>query len=273
MKSALVLLQLTLVILHVHGYTRGSPICTLDTNAISQSVMMGPFAKLGDAGGVVPQVTPPATMAGNNLVLTYTLASGNMLGLLVFAQYTNGDRQGQFDITQCYGDVNAYNASNPKFKYVDTSVCPGDTKATITQAYADPPDGVWTLNFKTNPSYPGTLTFKAIVQIDKDDIPTNASLHLNGAFSNWYLMPDVVVQLAVNPTAPAIVASQTKAAAATTPAAAKLATNTIIGIALGVILGVLLISLFLFPIIWAKTHKDDPRVQRFTQRMTQSFKR
>jgi len=234
--------------------------------------MMGPFAKLGDAGGVVPKVTPPATTAGNNLTITYALASGNMLGLLVYAHYANGDRQGQFDITRCFGDVNVYNPATPKFKFVDASVCPGDPKATITQTYADPPDALWTLNFKTHPSYPGTLTFSAIVQIDNDNIPVNASLHLNGAFSNWYVMPDMIVQLAVNPTAPVLSGSQTPAAAAA-PAAPKIATNTVVGIALGVIIGVLLISVFLFPIIWARTHRNDPRVQRFTQRMTQTFKR
>jgi hypothetical protein len=59
--------------------------------------------------------------------------------------------------------------------------------------------------------------------------------------------------------------------AATTTA--PLTVGQLAGIVIGSILGFVLLALLITPIVFALTHKSDPRVQRWTQRMTGGFDR
>jgi len=131
------------------------------------------------------------------------------------------------------------------------------------------PPTLFNLNWTAPSPGVGPVTFAGIATVDP--------------FDSW-LLP---AQLASGPgTAPETFPSSTSAAAPTsaavTPVVAvagggvtttALSAGQIAGIVIGVVLGVLLIGIFVFPLVWAATHKSDPRVQRFTQRMTGGFRR
>jgi len=110
----------------------------------------------------------------------------------------------------------------------------------------------------------GRITFTGIATVDPLDAWVFPQLVANGPGG---------VTTALAPStqaAPLPVAVVAAAAGGTTT---TLSTSQVVGIVLGTIVGVLFIGVFVFPIVWAATHKNDPRVKRFTQTVTRGFRK
>jgi hypothetical protein len=114
----------------------------------------------------------------------------------------------------------------------------------------------WDLHWTAPAVGAGPLTFIGVAIVDP--------------ISSYVLIPAV----SNGPAAP--VTTATTAAKTPTPvtaAATPLTVGQLAGIVIGSILGFLLIVLVVTPIVFALTHRGDPRVQRWTQRMTGGFDR
>jgi len=276
-------------ILDVLAYPTGAPLCDFGTNSLNiiKGGMLGPNTGGGLAAnsGITWTMSATTAIAGHSVNLNFTNTAGLLLGFLIYAQHSDGNRYGVFDLTKSLPAGYA--------RYVNATMvpggCPGGNGPTITQSNNNCDFTSYLFDYKSDPNHPGQITFNVFMMIDGNFVPD--------ARGNWFILnPQTVTFTApagttgsgttgyyFGPTTASVAASvpgvgssaaaQNANAAAPATATTALSTTAVAGIIIGVIIGVLLIAIFLFPIIFAATHKDDPRVQRFTQRMTNSFKR
>jgi len=276
--------------LAVLAYPTGAPLCDFGANslAIIKGGMLGPDTGGGLAANSKITWTMSATTAkaGHSVTLNFTNADALLLGFLIYAQHSDGNRYGVFDLV---------NSQPPGYAiYVNATMvpggCPGGNGPTITQSNNNCDFANYLFIYKSDINHPGAITFNVFMMVDGNILPdargnwfilnsqtvtfTAPAGTTGSATTGYYAGAPTVAPPVTPPGAPsATPVVQPSAAAAKAPAAAALAPNAIAGIIVGVILAVILIAVFLFPIIFAATHKDDPRVQRLTQRMTNTFKR
>jgi hypothetical protein len=268
--------------LEVMAYLSGSPLCDFGPSslAIIQSVMKGPDTGTGLASQSQITWTMSATKAtaGHSVSLNFTFNQPNnplLLGFLVYAQHADGNRYGFFDLNQCQpaGYAKYVNAT-----MVPGGVCPGGNGPTITQSNNNCDYQSYLFVYVSDVNHPGVITFNAFMMIDGTFTPD--------ARGNWFLMnPQNVTFLAPAGTTGSVTTGLPTSAAVPTTAAqinngggaqasnTGLPARTIAGIVVGVVLGVIFVGVFCFPIVWAATHKDDPRVKRITGRMSSAFKK
>jgi len=179
-------------------------------------------------------------------------------GYLVVAKDVNGIGQGTWDIdmyTQLVhcattmqptytASLNAYDPTNVKFSF-NGGVAVGHTlkfNQNLTPT-------LYAVNWTAPSAGAGPLTFTGVAIVDPKDS---------------FIFPGV---LSAGPPASTTGAVKVPAVAAVA-APVPLNVGQISGIVIGVVLFVLVIALILVPIVFIKTHKNDPVVQRWTQRMT-----
>jgi len=260
-------------VLSVYGFPGGSPICSINTNSMQliSAGMGGPMLPLGNQGNVTMTANVTTAVAGSTIQIKYLQPATLIIGFLLTAEYqTDLTIQGSFDLT----------TANPLgfAIHINATLIPCPTgsniQGAITQSTNNCDFALMTYNYKSDINRPGNYLFKSIVLVDGNYIPD--------ARADWFVINPVAVTFTAAPGFtgfPTSVAAATTAAvnpanptvAATVAATTALNSEQLAGVIIGCALGVLLISVFIFPIVWAVTHKHDPRVQRFTQRMTRTF--
>jgi len=233
--------------------------------------MGGPLLALGNQGNVTMKANTTTAVAGSTITITFTQPATLIIGFYVIAEYQRDlTIQGAFNLN------NAIPAGYAMYLNASFNPCPAGSnpKGAITHSNVNCDYALMVFEYKSDINLPGNYIFRSMVVVDGNYVPD--------ARMDWFVITPVAVTFtnppgftgfpttAAPPTVAPTVAPTTAAVAA---AATALTAQQIAGVIIGVVLGVLLIAVFLFPIIWAATHKHDPRVMRFTQRMTRSFGR
>jgi len=254
------------------AFPQGSPICSINPGSMSQIAtgMGGPLFPVGSQGNVTMTANATTAVAGSTITITYVQPALLIIGFHLIAEY-------QRDLT-IQGSFNLNNSVPAGYAiYVNASFnpCPAGSnhKGAITHSNVLNDYGLMVYQYTSDINLPGVYVFRSIVSVDGNYLPD--------ARSDWFIINPVVVTFTAAPgftgfpstATPPTTATPVTTAAANAAAPAPLTASQIAGVVIGVALGVLLIAVFLFPIIWAATHRHDPRVMRFTQRMTRSFGR
>jgi len=113
---------------------------------------------------------------------------------------------------------------------------------------------IYQLNWTAPTVGAGPITFTGVAVVDPKDS---------------FILPGV---LANGPPAATTGAPATPAPVAAVATVAPLTVGQISGIVIGVVLFVIVVALVLVPVVFIKTHKNDPVVQRWTQRWTRAGK-